>query len=1012
MLRDVPFSGRVHGGVLLVALLCLFPLLHGQETPVAASGASAVVPVGVLDFQDESGTAIPDLGEKITLRLRQRLLVNCPDLLPKHLGQDSGASSRPGMTVDELIALGKQFGVKFIVRGGVLPVSLEPGETESNARVWLYADVVSIETGRIESVRVEGQGRQDGAASMDAASLQALDFNGADFVKTALGQAVASAVDALAEAIHSQVLALGQTPVAEAQPVATEAETSQPTSEEAVGETTEPAGEAAVDPAAQAAQSDEDLQQLIADAQAILGAGGDPDKLNQVAQSLESLNAALATQADLLQRGESTEQAEADVTQRKEELRSAIAAASQSDALGQSSDYASTDQAGQSLLAQADTTAGETISLIQKIKDLKAMLWGSNTETQAMATTEEQVPATYEEPLGEASGVVVDEQGQPVEGAEVTETESGATTTTQADGSYLIQRLPTGSLANIQVKAGGKTLTGGKIQILPGRTNLADFRVSKVATMSGSGVLSSTANGKAGKGAGGILKGKAIDAKGAPLARALVEIKGAGVVRTNSAGEFMFVNAPAGAHPAVLCPAGLPPQSMQVRVMAGKTSMTTLKLSGSLPVKAVKPIAPSLVVAGTGSLLQGQARDSKKKPLPGTKISVIGQSTAVSALSGSDGRYELRDLAPGAYRILASKPGYQSVSQDVTLRADKKEKRDFEMRQTSALVDSVRAVERAKLGGCRGRIRGQDSRAVAGALVEAQAIGAAVPAIKAQSNSDGQFSLSLREGGYDLRISKAAFRTSVRRIQVKAGETGKQDFVLQAVLAVAPKITAPARVAGQPVKTSGANASSSLSVAGKSSLAPGGNLEGVVRNSSNGKAVGGAYVLLDGKSATQTDGNGAYTLRNLAAGEHRVAAQHTGFAASEKRVTVKAGSSARVDFSLSPTLQPSVVQMGRAKTVAPAANGQLAGRVLDGKTGRAIAGATVSLSGVGNAVTDANGSYFFAQAATGSHQVSVARSGYQSQKTTIRIDSGRRATLDFQLTPALVVAPRVLVPKR
>ena len=1014
MKKDLLFL-RMNCAIFVLALGCILPL-RGQEAASSGSNAArSIVPVGVLAFQDESGGGGANLGDRITQRLRHRLFVNYKDLLPKNMGADSGAGARPGMTVEEIVVLGKQFGVKFMVRGGVLPLGLEPGETENKARVWLFADVVSMDNSRVESVRVEGEGSQGSGLPAVGSAFEGVDLNAPDFARTAVGQAMLSAIDQLAEAIHAKVMApAAEAPVVTAETPATEGT---PVTEEAAqtAETPVEGGEQWVDESAnQAAQSDEELQQLISDAQAVLAAGGDPGLLTQVSQALDNLNSALAIKANMLQSGEDTQQADSDIGARKEELRAAISVASQSASFGQPTDMTG-QPGGPGILAQADATAGTAISLVQKIKDLQAMLWGSSAETQA-ETQGELPPEAYgeappaEEPLGEVGGVVVNEEGEPVEGAEVTETETGESTTTESNGSYLIPHIPIGTLARPVVVIGGKTTSAGTVQVLPGRRAVADFLLNKKGTGAGSGILSSTVKGRAVKGTGGILKGTLTDSKGTPLPRVLLTVKNVGAVRTNSKGEFMFVNTPAGSHQLVIQPVGLPNQTAQVKVMSGKTSVSTLKLNGALPPIMAKPPVGRMVTPGSGSVLQGQVKDSQKKPLPGARVTATRETNSLTVSAGSGGKYQIRDLAAGSYRILVSKPGFQTARQDVTIRADKREKRDFELRQTSALVENMRATGLARFGSLKGRVvQGPDRRIVTGALVEVRAVGSSAPPITAYSDRGGEYTLSLQSGRYDLKASKRSASASVNDVRVKAGATIRQDLTLQAIAVSGPG-TGVGGILGDQKSGVGGRAGS-IRAAETVHLGTG-QLHGIVRNSRDRKPIAGALVLLDGRGAVRTDSNGAYQLRNLVLGNHRIAVQLDGFVAQDKKTDVKAGD-ASLDFALSPVMQvvqPSVGQISRPRVQA-APPGQLSGRVLDGKTGRTLGGVTVNVSGVGSTATDANGQYVFSQVAPGSHQISVSRSGYQGQQTSIRVESGRRATLDFQLTPILV-APRVTPLKR
>ncbi len=111
---------------------CLF----GQEASVEAGGTQTqVISIGILEIRDESGANVAQLGERVTQQLRETILLSYQDLLPKVLGADADANAATGMTVQELTDLGRQLGVKLIVRGGVLPITVNAGDTETRATV-------------------------------------------------------------------------------------------------------------------------------------------------------------------------------------------------------------------------------------------------------------------------------------------------------------------------------------------------------------------------------------------------------------------------------------------------------------------------------------------------------------------------------------------------------------------------------------------------------------------------------------------------------------------------------------------------------------------------------------------------------------------------------------------------------------------------------------------------------------------------------------------------------------
>src|SRR5262245_39402514 len=135
--------------LLLSNLVCL--LNAGANEPIALH--SQAISVGVLSFDDESGANAPtELGGGLARELRKMLLKH-QDVLPRIIQAPADGASVQSMAPDQIAALGKPYGVKFVVRGALLALNVESvgGETRINAL--LYADVISVESGGVISLR-------------------------------------------------------------------------------------------------------------------------------------------------------------------------------------------------------------------------------------------------------------------------------------------------------------------------------------------------------------------------------------------------------------------------------------------------------------------------------------------------------------------------------------------------------------------------------------------------------------------------------------------------------------------------------------------------------------------------------------------------------------------------------------------------------------------------------------------------------------------------------------------
>src|SRR5262249_35663013 len=116
----------------------------------------------------------------------------------------------------------------------------------------------------------------------------------------------------------------------------------------------------------------------------------------------------------------------------------------------------------------------------------------------------------------------------------------------------------------------------------------------------------------------GALKGVVRDPQGRPVARALVMLKGLAIARTDSQGQYQFLNVPAGIQQLSVNQSGLQTKTAQVKVAAARSTDAPVQFAASdriaLPAKA------SLLVAASGGTVAGSVVDGQNHPLAGAKI--------------------------------------------------------------------------------------------------------------------------------------------------------------------------------------------------------------------------------------------------------------------------------------------------------------------------------------------------------------------------------------------------------
>src|SRR5262245_33172894 len=136
--------------------------------------------LGVLAFQNQSEARSPQpLTGRIARDLSQKLNLSYKDVFSRQLDAAADASAISAMTLAQLGELGKQYGVAFVVRGGLLGSG--DGGAQTQTIVQLYADIVSVDDLNIKSVRAEGHGSDK-------------------------QEALKAAIDKLAEAIHQGIV--------------------------------------------------------------------------------------------------------------------------------------------------------------------------------------------------------------------------------------------------------------------------------------------------------------------------------------------------------------------------------------------------------------------------------------------------------------------------------------------------------------------------------------------------------------------------------------------------------------------------------------------------------------------------------------------------------------------------------------------------------------------------------------------------------------------------------------
>lgn len=858
-------------------VLCIIWLATAGSIPAQAEVAS----VGILPVQDESGTQVPpELLLKVGQDFKQKLTLSYQDILARSI---SGLSESPSPSVEQLAAVGKQQGIQYVLRSGVLGLLSNKKGRELKCDIGLYAELITSESGAITSLRANGTGLEVNPTIDDARSWDAYDFKGKSFAQSALGQALSMAIDQLVQQVH-QVLSSSSQQVTET--VSTEVQPQPLVTEQA----------------AIAYETDQELQQLIAQADSLVASGvASGTDISSLQQALEGLRASLDTKVSLMTEGQDTSTVDQEITRIRTELQDIIAASTQ-EAISQPPEGEPQAPGGemQTGIAKINELLGEALNSILKIQEICTAVQNFSQDQSSSVPAEmgeDYLPT--EEPTSDVSGVVVDETGYPVEGATVTDPQSGASAVTDSSGSYIIPSIPSGRFATMKVFKAGKQLSSGKIQLQPGRMAFADWQTGTGGTgMKAPGIKILPASviiaSKSGvqKAKSGTIKGVVRDEQGKPVTRALVMVKGLGMARTDSQGRYMFVNVPQGGYQLMVQKGGATVQTERVRVAAKKVVESKTLYKG----KAIK--VPALgkqvvLVRGAGATLVGKVSNKYRQPLSGAKVTAVYTGGAMSVFTDAKGNYEFRNVKQGAYRLLANRAGYQEASGNVALEGTQREVRDFMLEKSSAEIQKVLSIKPStRSRSTKAATRFMSDRAsitakghLSGVVRDARSgkpIDDATVKVyghrTVRTDRQGAYRISdVPPGTCRVVVSHRDYQQEDKTVTIRSNYTSKEYFSLKGKDRQDLKTTTSPLL----LKT----------------FASSGQVRGKVTDSKTGKPVVQATVILANQK-TQSGSSGDFNFQNIPAGSYTITIEKTNYQDSNRRITVKAGKTTNADFRL------------------------------------------------------------------------------------------------------------------
>ncbi len=440
----------------------------------------------------------------------------------------------------------------------------------------------------------------------------------------------------------------------------------------------------------------------------------------------------------------------------------------------------------------------------------------------------------------------------------------------------------------------------------------------------------------------GSITGQVKSTDGKVIVGALVGTNAGGKptsAKSNSDGKYQINDVPAGTYKVYCGADGYQPTSVEnVVVVASQATTQDFTLTAvSTPVTGV---------------IEGAVKDADGKPIAGAKVAAAvatssrggRPNTAGSAVTGSEGRYRIPDLAAGTYTLTCSKDGYQTATGDATVEAGKAVTRDFVLTSTQAATGTL-----------VGRVTGSDGKPVAGARIGVGQQSGSYTKYGSTDDSGAYRLTGLPAGTYNVVAAKDGYQSSTATgVVITAGQTTNQDFVLQVVVATGTAV-----------------------------------ITGVVQTA-DGTPLAGATVSPRTATITpvyvNTDANGRFTVANLVAATYVVFAGKTGYEyVKVENVVVANGATVTLTITL--------------KAATPT-TGKIAGTVKT-KDGAAMSGAVVyALQGattVASTTTDSSGHY---QLTTppGTYLVGAGALAYTAPGAyNVVVTAGATTTVDFTM---------------
>lgn len=245
---------------------------------------------------------------------------------------------------------------------------------------------------------------------------------------------------------------------------------------------------------------------------------------------------------------------------------------------------------------------------------------------------------TTDHNYGVIAGIVRDSETElPVSKVVLYTVPSTSVVSTNSGGEYTIGSVSTGKYKLYYGKSGYDTLYAD-ISVIAGKTTTADLTLTKIDTSTAAKY--------------GSIKGKITNSNsGAVISGATITTSPAlGSITSDSEGVFTIEKILPGTYTLTVSKTGFTDKEVEVVVSAGMVTTANVAIQ-----QQTGSVSGTIIDSGTGNPLAGV----NVKTTPGTS----------TYNTDSQGQFSISNVAPGTYKIAASKAGYTSVEISVTVSA-------------------------------------------------------------------------------------------------------------------------------------------------------------------------------------------------------------------------------------------------------------------------------------------------------------------------------------------------------